>query len=92
MQGYRELATIYDKKFLNYIISRSKSLSSVSTFEYDDLVQDGLEKLVTLHAKKRRMNDPMIMESLKNMYNNIYERKYKSRPTLISYEETMEVK
>ena len=86
MKGYSDLSTLYDKKFLNYIISRSRALSKESTLDYEDLVQDGLLKLVVLHARHPRPGDPIIMKALVNMYNTSYTVQ-KSKPTLVPYDD-----
>ncbi len=86
MRDYSDLSKMYDKKFLNYIISRSKSLSAVSNLDYEDLVQDGLLKLVVLHSRSPRPRDPTIMSALVNLYHNIYNSTM-SKPHLVSFDE-----
>jgi hypothetical protein len=72
MKNYDELAAVYDTKFLNYIISRSKALSAGWNLEYEDLIQDGLLKLVEVYGKDNKAEDPFVMTSLVNFYNDVW--------------------
>lgn len=74
MRNYEELSRIYDRKFLNYIISRSKKLTSRWNIEYEDLIQEGILKLVEVYYRNESVEDPFVMTSLVNLYNDINER------------------
>lgn len=86
MKNYDELSEVYDMKFLNYIISRSKALSSTWNLEYEDLVQDGLLKLVEVYAKSEGADDPFVMTSLVNLFNDIWSSQTQS-PSFVSLED-----
>jgi len=71
MRNYKELSKIYEKKFLNYIISRSKKINYKWGMEYEDLVSDGILKLVELYHDDTHTPDRKAMASLVNFYNDI---------------------
>lgn len=86
MKNYSQLSEIYDTKFLNYIISRSKVLSSSWGMDYEDLIQDGLTKLVEVYSKNEEADDPFVMTSLVNLFNDIWKDRKNSAET-VSWEE-----
>ncbi len=86
MKNYAMLSILYDTKFLNYIISRSKALSSSWDLEYEDLVQDGLLKLVEVYNKNKEADDPFVMTSLVNLFNDVWNYQKNSART-VSLEE-----
>lgn len=74
MKNYKELCRIYKPVFLHYIINRSKDTARRLHLDYDDLIQDGLFKLVKLYSDDKKYEDAMIMQSLVNLYNDILGR------------------
>jgi hypothetical protein len=78
MKNYKELKEIYKPVFLNYIISRSKTMARKLNTDYEDLTQEGLLKLVEMYSTGKEYTDPAIMIALVRKYNDIlaaYENK-----------------
>ncbi len=83
MKNYKELKIIYKPVFLNYIISRSKTTARQLHMDYDDLVQEGLLKLVEMYLLEKQYTDPFIMKALVNKYNDIFSA-YEHKVTFMS--------
>jgi len=82
MRNYNELSQIYDTKYLHYIMHRSKQLVDRWHLEYDDLINDGLLKLVEVYNKNKLAKDKAVMISLVNLYNDIHERQKNAMRTV----------
>jgi hypothetical protein len=61
---------------------RSKQLVDRWHLEYDDLINDGLLKLVEVYNKNKLAKDKAVMISLVNLYNDIHERQKNAMRTV----------
>jgi hypothetical protein len=74
MRNYTDLCELYDRKFLNYIINRSKKINHKWNIDYEDLVGEGLLKLVEVYHRNKDTPDIQVMTSLVHLYNDINEK------------------